>query len=388
MFPEDPKARSAFRSTLYSIWGPGNWIFYGSRREKTMKGHPTAFTVPLIAIVMGGLALGSTSALLAAPAAESAALTLKTRIPLANVKGRMDHLSVDITGQRLFATAVDNGTLEVIDLQAGRQVRTIEGLEEPQGAFYDASTNHLFVASGGDGTVKIFDGTTFQLLQTVNLSSDADNVRFDTHSNRVVVGYGGEKFLGGKPVRGQGNGALAFLDSTGKKSQEISVGGHPESFQLEKSGARVFVNDPDRKEVEVADVVKGTVLAHWPITTCTDNFPMTLDEAHHRLFVGCRIPARLLVLDTESGKTVASLETGTSDDIFYDASKLRIYVVCREGFIEVFQQQDANHYDKLARHPIAPDSGTGFFVPDQGRLFVSARRQGEKSAEILEYETK
>ncbi len=183
--------------------------------------------------------------------------------------------------------------------------------------------------------------------------------------------------------------ALAFLDpATGTKTQEIPVGGHPESFQLEKFGTRVFVNDPDHKEVEVADVVKGTVLDHWPVSACQDNFPMTLDEAHHRLFVGCRIPARLLVFDTESGKTVASLETGSSDDIFYDAGKLRIYVISRDGFIEVFQQQDADHYGKLARYPIAPGSGTGLFVPDWGKLFVSARRQGAQTAEILVYETK
>src|SRR5260221_6469648 len=100
-------------------------------------------------------------------------------------------------------------------------------------------------------------------------------------------------------------------------------------------------------------MVKGRVLAPWPVTACTTNFPMSLDETHHRLFVGCRIPARLLVFDTESGKTAASLEAGSSDDIFYDASKLRIYVISRDGFIEVFQQQDPDDYSRLARYPIA-----------------------------------
>jgi DNA-binding beta-propeller fold protein YncE len=175
----------------------------------------------------------------------SPVLVLKTRIALANVKGRMDHLSVDVKGQRLFATAFDNHTLEVIDAQAGRQVHTIADLDEPQGAFYDAFTNRLFVSSEGDGAVKIFDGTTFQLLQTVKLSSDADNVRYDARRKRVLVGYGGEKFRAGKVWRGQGDGALAFLDSTGKKTGEIAIDAHPESFQLEKSGNRVFVNVPD-----------------------------------------------------------------------------------------------------------------------------------------------
>jgi DNA-binding beta-propeller fold protein YncE len=335
---------------------------------------------------MCALPLASASAQQATPTAE--ALSLTARIPLANVKGRMDHLSVDLNGQRLFATAIDNHTLEVIDLQAGRQVHTIADLNQPQGPYYDAASNRLFVASGGDGTVKIFDGSTFALMQTVQLSSDADNARFDAHSNRVVVGYGGEKFVGGKPVRGQGDGALAFLDLTGKQTLEIGVGGHPESFQLEKSGTRVFVNVPDRKEVEVVDVVKGATLAHWPVATCLDNFPMTLDETHHRLFVGCRIPSRLLVFDTESGKNVADLQAGVSDDIFYDASKLRIYVISRDGFVEVFQQQDADHYRKLAQYPIPPASGTGFFVAEWGKLFVSARAQADEAAQILVYETK
>jgi DNA-binding beta-propeller fold protein YncE len=328
----------------------------------------------------------------------SPVLVLKARIPLANVTGRMDHLSVDLKGQRLFAAAIDNRTVEVIDLQANRQVHTIADLDRPQGVFYDVSTNRLFVACGGDGTVKIFDGTTFQLLQTVKLSADSDNVRYDARSKRVLVGYGGEKFVSGKTVRGHGDGALAFLDSTGKKLGEIATDAHPESFQLEKSGTRVFVNVPDRHEIEVADLVKGSVLAHWPVAACTDNFPMTLDEAHHRLFVGCRIPARLLVFDTETGKMVASFEAVSSDDIFYDASKGRIYLLGNPTetdarpntlcFVDVFQQKDADHYSKIARYPTGPGAWTGFFVPEWGKLFVAARRQGKQRAGILVYETK
>jgi DNA-binding beta-propeller fold protein YncE len=90
---------------------------------------------------------------------------------------------VDLKGRRLFASANGHHSLEVIDLQAGRQVHRIPGLEEPQGADYEASTNRLFVASGGDGTVKIFDGGTFQLLQTVKLSSDADNIRYEARAS-------------------------------------------------------------------------------------------------------------------------------------------------------------------------------------------------------------
>jgi len=125
---------------------------------------------------------------------ESPALSLKGRIALHNVDGRMDHFAVDVKGQRLFVSALGNHTAEVLDLQAGRRVRTLPDLEEPQGQFYDASTNRLFVAAG-DGATKIYDGSTFQLLQTVKLSDDADNIRYDARSRHVVVGYGGEKAI-------------------------------------------------------------------------------------------------------------------------------------------------------------------------------------------------
>jgi hypothetical protein len=134
-------------------------------------------------------------------------LSPKSPILLTKVEGRMDHLGIDVKGQRLFATAFDNHTLEVIDLKTGRQVHTIADLDEPQGSFYDAANNRLFEANGGDGTVKIFDGTTFQLLQTVTLDLDADNVRYDTRAKHIIVGYGGEKFLAGKVARPGGGGA-------------------------------------------------------------------------------------------------------------------------------------------------------------------------------------
>jgi hypothetical protein len=335
-----------------------------------------------------------------------APVELTARIALAKVDGRMDHMGVDVMGQRLFAAAFDNHTLEVIDLQAGKQAHTITNLIQPQGAFFDPSTNRLFVSSSGDGAVKIFDGGTFALLQTVKLSADADNVRYDARSRHVIVGYGGEKSLNGQVARAQGqkDGALALIDpATGEKTGQIATDAHPESFQLEKAGARVFINVPDKKEILVADLASTNVLAHWPLTACTDNFPMTLDETHHRLFVACRGPGSLLVLDTESGKQVAAIPFDpavSSDDIFYDASKGRVYVLGRivqrdnprasgPGVIEIIQQSDPDHYDRPTSFPTGWGAQTGLFVPEWGKLFVATRRQqGGQSGEILVYQTK
>ena len=322
-----------------------------------------------------------------AMAQDSAALTAKDPIKLTGVEGRMDHMSIDVKGQRLFATAFDNHTLEVIDLKMNRQIHTISNLDEPQGAYYDPPSNRLFVACGGDGTVKIFDGSTFQLLQTITLDLDADNVRYDARGKHVVVGFGGEKFLAGKVTRPGGGGALEVLDLTGKRVAEIPTDAHPESFQLEKVGTRVFINVPDKQEVEVADLVKGTVLAHWKVDVCTTNFPMSLDEAHHRLFVGCRIPARLAVFDTETAKIVASPAiVEHTDDLFFDTSKGRIYIL-GEGFIEAWGEKDPDHYERIGRLPTPADGRTGLFVPDLGELFETIPHHGQQGAEILVYQT-
>jgi DNA-binding beta-propeller fold protein YncE len=314
---------------------------------------------------------------------ESTTLSLETHIPLPNVKGRIDHFSVDVKGQRLFVAAVDNHTLEVVDLKSGQRVHTIIDLAEPQGVFYDASTNHLFVACGLDGVTKIFDATTFQILATVKFPDDADNIRYDARSKGVIVGYAGAKQL---RKRVEGTGGLGFLDSNGKKTGDLVIDAHPESFQLEEAGTRLFVNVPEKKEIEVIDVIKRTVQARWPVSA-QNNFPMAIDEAHHRLFVGCWVPPRLLVFDTETGKEVAAGEiAGSTDDLFYDSRTGRVYVLTSQGLLEVFQQRDPDHYDRIARYPTPPGTQTGVFVPEWGRLFAAVRKQGEQSAEIRVYQ--
>lgn len=316
---------------------------------------------------------------------EPSALSLKTRIALPTVNGRMDHFAVDVKGQRLFVSALGNHTVEILDVAGGKRLKTLTDLDEPQGLYFDAATNKLFVATG-DGNARIYDGTSFQLLATVKFSDDADNIRYDARSRSVVVGYGGEKALRSRP---QGSGALAFLDANGKQTAEIVIDAHPESFQLERIGTRVFVNVPDKSEIQVADVPKTTILSRWPTTAARTCFPMALDEAHQRAFAGCRNPARLLVVDTTTGKTVASPEiVGDTDDLFYDAVRSRIYVIGGQGFIDVLHQQDADHYERIARYPTPPGTRTGLFVPEWGRLFAAVPHRGEQGCEIRVFETK
>jgi DNA-binding beta-propeller fold protein YncE len=302
-------------------------------------------------------------------------LILLSRIELPDVNGRIDHFSADLTGKRLFVSALGNHTVEVLDVVSRKRLRTLADLAEPQGVYYDPSSNRLFVACAKDGTTKVFEGGTFKILDAVKFSGDADNIRHDDRGHRIIVGYG--------------DGALGFLDSHGKKTGEIALDAHPESFQLEKTGTRVLVNVPDRKEIQVADLAKNTLLDKWPVTSALKNYPMALDEAHHRLLIGCRAPARMLVIDTETGKQTASVEiVGDTDDLFYDAAKRRVYVIGGQGFVDVFEQKDADHYERIGHIATAAGARTGLFVPEWGKLFVAVPHRGEQRAEILVYETK
>jgi DNA-binding beta-propeller fold protein YncE len=304
-----------------------------------------------------------------ASAQAKASLKLEQTISLPDVQGRIDHLSLDVAGQRLFVSALGNNTEEVLDLKAGKRAQTITGLKEPQGALYIAGKNRLFVASGKDGTVKVFDGTSFQLLKTVEYGDDADNLRYDSARERVYVGFGG--------------GALGEMDTDGQKITETKLDAHPESFQLEKGSSRIYVNLPGSRKVAVVDRVAHSVVTSWGMGLILGNYAMALDEADHRLFVVSRLPARLVVMDTATGKVVQKLAAvGDCDDIFWDASRKRIYATGGDGAISAFEQQDANHYNEIGRIPTVKGARTSFFSPDLGRLYVAVRRQASAAAQI------
>jgi YVTN family beta-propeller protein len=300
-------------------------------------------------------------------------LRLERTIPLPGVKGRIDHLAFDADNQRLFVAALGNNTVEIVDLKNGKVAHTIGGLAEPQGVLYEPERKHLWIANGADGKVRIFDALTFQPVRSIELGDDADNIRRDAATRRIFVGYG--------------KGGIAVFDPDGNKVADTKVDAHPESFQLEKNGSRMFVNLPGSQKVAVIDRLKSAVVTSWTTDDAQSNFPMALDEAGRRLFIVCRKPAVLLVLDTRSGAVVAKLPTvGDSDDVFYDQNYKRIYVSGGEGAIAVYQQNDADHYGEIAHLEAVKGARTSLFVPELGRLFLAVRQVGENAAAIRVYD--
>lgn len=302
------------------------------------------------------------------------ALLQVATIPLDGVEGRIDHFGVDLEGERLFVSALGNNTVEVLDLRANRRLGTISGLHEPQGVLFVPEFHKVYVANAHGGTVMIFDGATFKSRGEVPYSDDADNVRYDPQARRVYVGYG--------------DGALGAIDAaTGQRLPGVKLEAHPESFQLETSGPRIFVNVPDAGHIAVIDRVKQAVVARWPVKRGRANFPMALDEADRRLFVTCRRPPELLVLDTTSGKAIATFPVvGDADDMFYDAARKSTYITGGEGAISIVQQQDADHYQVIGRVATAAGARTSFFVPSLSRLYVAVPHRGRQRAEIRVYQ--
>ena len=310
----------------------------------------------------GALSLAGFLAVAAARAPAPPPLRLLRTVPLTGVHGRLDHFDVDVLGHRLFLSALGNNTLEVFDRRSLRLLRTIPGLRAPQGVTYVPPSNRIFVASGGDGVVRIYDGSTYALVHSVRLPSDADDTRYDPASNRVWVGFGG-----------RGRAGLAVLDgATGRLVETLALPAHPESFQLASAGPLVYVNLPSAGNVvAVLDRATRRRIATWTLGGARANFPMALDQRDNRLFIACRRPAEVLVLDAVTGRILARLPCVTSaDDLWYDPANRRIYVSGGGGAITVIQQQTPHRYLRLAEFPTPPGGRTSLLLPGLHRLYL------------------
>jgi DNA-binding beta-propeller fold protein YncE len=305
---------------------------------------------------------------------EAPPLRLVQEIPLPGVEGRLDHFTIDAKRKRVIFSALGNNTVEIVDAFAGKRIHSITGLSEPQGTLYVPEFDRLFVANAADGTVKVFNGTTFAPVATVDFGEDPDNLRYDADAKRVYVGYG--------------DGAIGVIDAATNQKLDIAykLEGHPEGFQLEAKGPRIFVNVADKKYVAVIDRTTGKVTT-WGLGGAAANFPLTLDEAHQRVFVGTRKPAHLIVFDTSSGKIVSSVPAaGDMDDLFYDAARSRVYVPGGEGLISVYQQTDPNHYVAMEKAATSIGTRTGTFYVARDRIYAASPPHANIGAALLVFE--
>jgi DNA-binding beta-propeller fold protein YncE len=310
------------------------------------------------------------------PGSQQGPLAMVRAIQLPRVEGRIDHLALDSTGERLFVAALGNNTVEVVDVKNGTHLKSLPGFREPQGIASIPDAQLIAVANGqGDG-VQLIGTSDHRLVKPIALGEDSDNVRYDTAAKRLYVGCG--------------DGALAAIDpADGKVTGTAKLTGHPESFQLERTGPRIFVNVPGAEHIAVVDRNAMKIVATWPVSGAKSNYPMALDETNHRVFVGCRKPAKVLVYDTTNGREVGGFDiVGDTDDMFYDSQRKRLYVAGGEGFIDVLDASTPATLTRVARITTAPGARTALFAPEQGRLYLAVPHRGAQRAEIRVYDVR
>jgi hypothetical protein len=309
-------------------------------------------------------------------------LKLIQKVPMPNVKGRLDHFGLDLAGNRLFVAALgdDQNTVEVIDLKSGKWISSIPGQSKPQGLFYSPDFKKLFVANGTDGTCKIFAGDTFKLIESLPIGTDADHVGYDPATKYLYVGFGDAK-----------SGGLAIIDTHDNKHiGDIKTDARPGGIKIEKKSSQTFVTLTGATHLGVVDLKKREQVAAWQ-TGVAGNVALALDEGHHRLFDGVREPATLIILDTESGKEISRIEgVAGIDDLWHDSAHSRVYASGGRGFdvgyVYTYQQKDADHYELIAKVPTAPGAGTSFWLPEINRFYVAAPANGKEEAAILIFE--
>jgi DNA-binding beta-propeller fold protein YncE len=315
------------------------------------------------------------------PCRAHAQLKLLQHIPVpGDVGGHFDHFAVDLKHNRLFATPEAGKCVEVFDVKTSKHLKTISGIDKPHAVFYREDLDRIYVTDGEDASLRIIDGGTYKILKTVKLRPDADSAAYDPATRYLYVDNGG------KDANQNYTMISVIATDTGDIVAEMRVESNQlEAIALESGSSRMYVNSRRTNEIEVIDRDERRIVAIWPITLGKVNVPMALDEANHRLFVGCR-DGKMVVVDTTNGKELQALPiTKGTDDIVFDPAKKRIYVA-NDGAVDVYEQTDADHYKLLGTVPTGPAAKTARLVPELNRYFVAAPKHDDKKAEILVFE--
>jgi DNA-binding beta-propeller fold protein YncE len=314
---------------------------------------------------------------------EKAPLRLIHTIPLPGIDGDFDHFSVDLKGNRLFLAAEEHHTIEVFDLQSGKMLHSITGFDTPHSMLYVPDHNQLYVIDGGKGgSAQILDATTYEVQKSIKLSDDADALVYDSAKHVLYVGNGGKE-------AGNDFSLVTMIDTNkGEHIGDIKLpSANLEAMAVQKKGALLYVNMRDKSQVAVVDRNTKAITATWQLQQIAHNTPMVLDETTHRLFIAGRKPGVFGVVDTDSGKEVASMPAADGvDDMSFDPATKMIYLACAEGFVSVYHQIDADHYEAVGKVATGNRGKIGVLVPELRRYYVVTSNKGTVPAKLLIFE--
>ena len=293
-----------------------------------------------------------------------------------------DHMAIDLRGQRLFTTPQAGKAVDVLDLKTGKVLHTITGFGNPHAIFYREDTKRLFVTDGGTGELKIFDAGNYQYIRSIKLALDADGIGYDPRTGYLYVSNGGDE-------AGKEYSLLSIIDTAREeKIGDIRVDSPVlEGMVVDSTAKRIYICLPESSSIAVVDLTKRAVIATWPLRQGKKNMALALDEATHRLYVGCRdtdVRGSIVVVDTATGRELDRLAIGGwVDSIFYDSSKGRVYASCGVGEVYTYQHRADGSYQALDPTDTAVMAKTSLLSPQLDRFYVAVPHLGDTSAKIL-----
>jgi hypothetical protein len=218
-------------------------------------------------------------------------------------EGGWDYVLADGRNHRLFVTRSTH--TQVVDTETGKAIADIPGQIRSHGTAIVPAVNRGFITDGGgEGAIVVFDLKTYKVLGKIHTMPDSDGIIYDRSANLVLA------------VSGDGNSLMTFnpdIDIASGKFTKIDLGGAPEFLAADRDG-KAYVNLEDKDLVAVVDLKANKVVAKWPVAPGGHPVGMAIDMRNHLLFVGCRNPQKLIVMDTETGKVVADLPIGATVD--------------------------------------------------------------------------
>lgn len=277
-------------------------------------------------------------------------------IPLPGTGG-WDYLATDSDARRLYVTHASR--VQVLDLDTQKLIGEIAPTPGVHGVALAPEFHLGFVSNGGDASVTVFDTTTLKTVRTLKVEgAKPDAILFEPFSKRVFT------------FNGDSDDTTAFDAATGKPLGKLELGGGPE-FAASDSAGTAYVNIGDKGEIVRFDPAALKVTARWPLAPAHTPTGLALDKAAHRLLVACR-SKHLVVLDSDSGKTVATLPIGAGTDaVALDASHTRAFVSCGDGTVSVVKWTKAGVYSIDRTIKTRPGAKTVAYDAKEQKLYLS-----------------
>lgn len=272
-------------------------------------------------------------------------------------EGGWDYLAVDPARKLLFVPRSTHTM--VLDASTGKTVADIPGQERNHGVALVPSTGRGFISDGEGASVVIFDLKTYAVLGQIKAQPDADGIIFDPASGKILL------------VSGDGGVLIPISPdvdpSSGKADPAVELGGKPE-FLVADGRGRAYINLVDKNEVAVVDTKAMKVIARWPTAPGGAPVGMSMDRVHRRLFVGCRMPQKLIVMSADNGDVVADFPIGAG----VDATQFNgdAFASCRDGTLSVVREAAPGKFEFAQTLKTAPGARTMGMDPETHRLYL------------------